>query len=79
MPLQSTAALLAPMDLTRLRGLGAKLGERVKTELGCDTVGQLAAVVRQLLSIIESMLLDSICSVDYSNSFKNRHSDYSLV
>ena len=47
-PLQSTAALLAPMDLTRLRGLGAKLGERVKTELGCDTVGQLAAVVRQL-------------------------------
>ena len=48
MPLQSTAALLAPMDLTRLRGLGAKLGERVKTELGCDTVGQLAAVVSQL-------------------------------
>ena len=43
-PLEATAALLAPLDLSRLRGLGAKLGERVKGELGCDTVGELAAV-----------------------------------
>lgn len=43
-PLDATAALLAPLDLGRLRGLGAKLGERVKKELGCNTVGELAAV-----------------------------------
>ena len=51
-PLSATAALLAPLDLTRLRGLGAKLGDRVKKELGCNTVGELASVpVARLIDV----------------------------
>lgn len=41
LPLDATAALLASLDLSRLKGLGAKLGDRVKAELQCDTVGEL--------------------------------------
>ena len=37
-------------------GLGAKLGERVKKELGCNTVGELAAVS----AFISDSLSDSI-------------------
>ncbi len=67
------------MDLTRLRGLGAKLGERVKTELGCDTVGQLAAVVRQLLSSHRVYALRQYMLCGLQQQLYKRHSDYSLV
>ena len=49
LPLASTTALLHPLDISRLRGLGAKLGSRVKSELGCETVGQLAQIPRSRL------------------------------
>lgn len=75
-PLDATAALLAPLDLTRLRGLGAKLGERVKKELGCNTVGELAAVpVARLIDIFGAQTatqLDMLARGEDTEEVKNR-------
>jgi DNA polymerase eta len=44
LPPVSTAALLRDLPLARLRGLGGAFGAQVASELGCATVGELAAV-----------------------------------
>jgi DNA polymerase eta len=44
LPPASTAALLRELPLARLRGLGGAFGAQVASELGCATVGELAAV-----------------------------------
>lgn len=43
LPAGAVPALLGPLALPKLKGLGGKFGERVAAELGIETVGQLAA------------------------------------
>lgn len=43
-PAASVAALLDPLPLSKLRGLGGQFGKQVAAELGIETVGQLSAV-----------------------------------
>lgn len=43
-PASSVPALLSPLPLNKLRGLGGQFGRQVATDLNLQTVGQLAAV-----------------------------------
>lgn len=43
-PASSVPALLCPLSLSKLRGLGGQFGRQVATDLNIETVGQLAAV-----------------------------------
>ena len=43
-PASSVPALLSPVSLNKLRGLGGQFGRQVSTDLNIETVGQLAAV-----------------------------------
>jgi DNA polymerase eta len=52
-PLEGTATLLRDLPLSRLRGLGGKLGERVTAELGVTTAGGLSSLP---LARVESAL-----------------------
>ncbi|PRW58740.1 DNA polymerase eta isoform B [Chlorella sorokiniana] len=44
LPASGVPDLLAPLPVSKLRGLGGKFGEQVCSELGITTVGELAAV-----------------------------------
>ncbi|KAL4434375.1 hypothetical protein ABPG75_000816 [Micractinium tetrahymenae] len=43
LPADSVPVLLGPLAIPKLRGLGGKFGEQVMSELGIETVGELAA------------------------------------
>ena len=49
LPAEAVPALLHPLPLDRIKSLGAMFGERVMSELGVRTVGELAAVPRERL------------------------------
>ena len=60
-PLVSTASLLAPLDIGRLRGLGAKLGDKLKRELQCETVGELAAIPKsKLVAVVGTSVAEHV-------------------
>jgi DNA polymerase eta len=43
-PASSVSALLSPLPLNKVRGLGGQFGRQVATDLNIETVGQLAAI-----------------------------------
>jgi len=60
LPAEALPALLHPLPLDRIKSLGAMFGERVMTELGVRTVGELAALIPTLALTLAPTLTQTL-------------------